>query len=322
MLSSVRVHLDTDFAGDTDDAAALALLLGSDRAEITGVTTVADPDGRRAGYVRRMLALTGQQHIPVAAGAGVSSTTGREMGGLPDHARYWGGEPVRPGPADEEGAVRLLAASVDAGAVVIGIGPYTNLANLEASRPGSLARTRVVLMGGWVPPPAPGLPPWGPDVDWNVQCDTDAARRVFAAAAEGGLVLVTLGATLEAHLRAGQLGRLEDSGPLGRLLGRQARAHAADNGMTGMGRTHPGLPDDLLNFQYDPVACAVAVGYPVATTAVLPLCPVVEEGVLRFEEDRDGKTCQVVTAVDGPAFDEVWLTAVEAADGRDRDGSV
>jgi hypothetical protein len=27
-------------------------------------------------------------------------------------------------------------------------------------------------------------------------------------------------------------------------------------------RAHPGLPDDLLNFQYDPVACAVAAGWP------------------------------------------------------------
>lgn len=318
MLSAVRVHLDTDFAGDTDDAAALALLLGSDGAEITGITTVADPDGRRAGYVHHLLALTGREDIPVASGAGVSSTTGLPMGGLPDHFRYWGEEPVEPRPSADGEAVSLLAASIDAGAVVIGIGPYTNLARLEAAVPGSLARTRVVLMGGWVRPPGPDLPQWGPDMDWNVQCDTGAARLVFEAAGEEALVLVTLTATLGAHLRGAQLVRLEASGPLGLLLARQARAHAEDNRMAELGRAHPGLPDDLLNFQYDPVACAVALGHPVATTAVMALRTDTDGGVLRFEEARPGRLCVVVTDVDGTAFDEIWLSSIERAAGRAR----
>jgi hypothetical protein len=41
------------------------------------------------------------------------------------------------------------------------------------------------------------------------------------------------------------------SGPLGRLLARQAEAHRQDWDMAAMGRAHAGLPDDLLNFQYD-----------------------------------------------------------------------
>ena len=48
----MRVHLDTDFGGDTDDACALAYLLGSADVELVGVTTVADADGRRAAYAR------------------------------------------------------------------------------------------------------------------------------------------------------------------------------------------------------------------------------------------------------------------------------
>jgi purine nucleosidase len=59
----VRVHLDTDFAGDTDDAAALAFLLGPPDVEIVGITTVADPDGRRAGYVHAFLELAGRTDI-------------------------------------------------------------------------------------------------------------------------------------------------------------------------------------------------------------------------------------------------------------------
>ena len=69
-----------------------------------------------------------------------------------------------------------MATGVERGATVIAIGPYTNLALLEAARPGILREARVVLMGGWVYPAADGLPPWGPERDWNVQCDTTAAR--------------------------------------------------------------------------------------------------------------------------------------------------
>jgi hypothetical protein len=83
----VRLHLDTDFAGDTDDAAALAMLLGWPGAEVVGVTTTADPGGWRAGYVHRLLELAGREDIPVASGAS-TSLDGRAMGDLPDHGRY------------------------------------------------------------------------------------------------------------------------------------------------------------------------------------------------------------------------------------------
>ena len=60
----VRIHLDTDLGGDTDDAFALAMLLGWPGVEITGITTVADPGGRRAAYVEYLLRLAGREEIP------------------------------------------------------------------------------------------------------------------------------------------------------------------------------------------------------------------------------------------------------------------
>jgi inosine-uridine nucleoside N-ribohydrolase len=72
----MRVHLDTDFGGDTDDACALAYLLARDDVDLVGVTTVADADGRRAAYVRYLLELAGRAGVPVAAGAARSLTTG------------------------------------------------------------------------------------------------------------------------------------------------------------------------------------------------------------------------------------------------------
>src|SRR6266508_210995 len=180
----MRLHLDTDFAGDTDDAAALAMLLGWPEAELLGITTTADPDGERAGYVHHLLGLAGRQGIPVAAGAAASLTTGEPMGGLPDHEAYWGEALVTPRPSPESAAVDLLATSIHQDAVIVGIGPYTNLALLEAARPGLLGAARVVLMGGWVRPPVEGLPSWGPQMDWNVQSDTTAAATVFEASRE------------------------------------------------------------------------------------------------------------------------------------------
>ena len=80
------IHLDTDFAGDTDDAAALAMLLGWPDADVVGITTTADPDGSRAGYVQTMLALAGRDDIPVVAGAG-AALDGAPMGGCPTTMR-------------------------------------------------------------------------------------------------------------------------------------------------------------------------------------------------------------------------------------------
>jgi hypothetical protein len=47
---------------------------------------------------------------------------------------------------------------------------------LEVARAAILSRGPVVVMGGWVQPPAAGLPPWGPEMDFNVQWDTRAAE--------------------------------------------------------------------------------------------------------------------------------------------------
>ncbi len=221
------LHLDTDFAGDTDDACALAMVLGWPDTEVVGITTTADPEGLRAGYLAHFLGLAGRADIPVAAGAAVSLTTGRTMGGLPDHERYWR-EPVAAQPSPPGSALDLLAQSIERNATVVAIGPYTNLALLEQARPGSLDQVPVVVMGGWVRPPDEGLPHWGPEADWNVQCDTGAALVV---AHLDRLTMVPLHATLGAHLRTRDLPRLAASGPMGELLAHQARAYGEDNEM-------------------------------------------------------------------------------------------
>ena len=306
---TVRIHLDTDLGGDPDDACALTMLLGWPDVEVVGITSVIDPGGLRAGCITHCLRLAGRDDIPVAAGAVRSLTTLRVAHPATDDERYWPGGleavPSRPG-----AALDLIDRGLGRGATVVGIGPCTNLALMEIARPGSLSRAPVVLMGGWIEPPADGLPQWGPDMDWNVQWDTRAASIVAASA---DVTLVTLAATLKAQLRRADLPRLRASGPLGELLARQTLARAADAGMPEIGRANAALPDDLLNFHYDPVACAVAVGWPGATIEAMRLRPALGGEVLRFERSDDGRLAHVVVDVEGALFANDWISAVEAA---------
>jgi purine nucleosidase len=305
----MRIHLDTDLGGDPDDACALAMLLGWTDVELIGITTTLDPDGRRAGYVSHCLQLAGRDDIPVAAGAGASLTTLNVADPVIDDERYWPRDlDPRPGPPGV--ALDLLHRSIKAGATIVGIGPYTNLALIEVARPGSLSQVPVVVMGGWMGPPQAGLPAWGPSMDWNVQWDTRAAEIVARTAR---LTLATLPVTLKAHLRMADMPRLCASGPLGELLARQSEAHGHDTGMRALGGAHPGLPDDLLNFHYDPVACAVAVGWAGAVVEEIRLATVWDGELLRFQPVKHGRPTRVVVDVDGAGFAERWMSSVEAA---------
>ena len=283
----MRLHLDTDIGGDIDDACALAMLLGSG-VEIAGVTTVHDPDGRRAGYVHRLLELSRRDDVPVAAGRAPSMTTGTVPGALPDEVRYWG-EPIATRPDGD--AVELLRANAIAGVPIVAIGPFTNLALAGAA----LGSTHVVLMGGWDRLPRPELPQWGPEMDWNVTCDRTAAAQTVAAA--GRLTVAPLAVTMEAQLHRVHLPRLRAAGAVGELLARQAEAHAADQSAA----------TDLVNYQYDSVACATALGWPAVRVE-----PSTMSAIVDIPGDRP---IDLVTAVDGPALAEAWLAAIEAITG-------
>ena len=310
---AMRVHLDTDLGGDPDDVAALAYLMGRDDVELTGVTTVDDPGGQRAGYAAEALRLAGRGDVPVAAGAETSLTTGRPCGGPPPGPPYWPAA-AAPLPGPVEAAFDLLAVSVAAGAVVVGIGPATTLALLELRSPGALRDSHVVLMGGWVDPPAAGLPPWVPADDWNVVCDPHAAAVVRRAA--GRLTVVPLAVSGQVHLRLRDLPRLRTAGVLGRLMATQAEAYRVDEGKDVLGRTCPALPEDLANFHHDPLAAATAAGWNGVRVETTPLRPVpgdVDGRLQRCDtDDPAGRPVDLVVAVDGPAFGEHWLRTVEA----------
>jgi len=219
---------------------------------------------------------------------------------------------LRPSPAGA--AVGLLHQNAERGATIVAIGPLTNLAALELTHPGTLATTDLVIMGGWIEPAAKGLPAWGPEMDWNIQWDKEAAEIVAAAAHR--LTLVTLSSTLTTFVRASDLQQLRLSGPVGRLLADQTEVHAHRAGLVRLPSANPGLPADLLNFHYDPVTCAVAAGWDGVARKDMRLTASLEDDVFRWRpDDETGRVTSVVTGVDGPRFNEVWIRAVVAAQG-------
>jgi purine nucleosidase len=304
----VKLHLDTDLGGDIDDLCALAMLLNWPGVDLVGVTTNADDEGRRAGYVRYALSLVGRQDVPVAAGADISLGGYRVTPGLPDEAAYWP-EPIPPAPTPLDEALTLLEQSIEQGATIVAIGMYTNLALLEQRSPGILGRAELYLMGGYVYPPRQGYPQWGLNMDWNVQLDVNSAHTVLQRSRP---TLVPLSVTVETALRRAHLPSLEQGGPLARLIARQAEAFARDEqNEERFGRTCAGLPEDTINFLHDPLACAIALAWREGIVIrELPLQMALEDGWLHQRVAADGKPTRVVTQVDGGRFSDFWLRMV------------
>ncbi|MCA1554073.1 MAG: nucleoside hydrolase, partial [Chloroflexi bacterium] len=204
-------------------------------------------------------------------------------------------------------ALDRLDASIAQGATIIAIGPYTNLALLDAMRPGRLAQTRVVLMGGFIPPMKDGLPQWGVQDDWNMHVDLAATQRVLACCRP---TLVPINVTAQTHLRARDLPRLRAAGALGALLARQAEATDRIYHNQAMGKAHALLPNDLLNFHHDPLACAVALGWDGVTIEELPLRMEIVDGYPVLHVAHDGTRYGVGTSVDAERFNQLWLDTV------------
>jgi len=300
-----KIHVDTDLGGDIDDLCALAMLLGWPDVDLTGITVVGDTKGKRTGYVRYVLALDGRSDIPVAAGADTSLGCYRLDLTLPAEERYWP-EPVPASPNPPEAAIELLKRSIEQGATIVGIGPFTNLYLLDMQNPGILLEANLVLMGGYVHPPRAGFPKWGNQDDFNVQVDVMSARHVFANSTP---TLVTLAVTAETALRTSDVERLRGSGALGRLLARQAEAFAEDEKMAArFGATCAEVPADIINFHHDPLACAIAVGWRNGVEiAELPLIIEEREGWLVERIDDSGRPFKVVAKVDGQRFNDFWI---------------
>ena len=304
-----KVHLDTDLGGDIDDLCALTMLLHWPDVHITGITVVGDNHGQRTGYVRYALEMEGRADIPVAAGADVAQGYYRYELGLPPEERYWP-ERVPPAPNPPDQAVELLRASLEQGATLIGIGPYTNLSLLEKKYPGILGNASLYLMGGFIYPTRPGFPDWGYEMDFNIQADVRSAAHVLQNADP---TLIPLTVTIETSLRRAYLEELRVSSPLCRLIAYQAEEFAREyQNEERYGISCAKLPDDTINFQHDPLACAIALGWNEGVEIqTIPLVVEEKDGWLHETVSPLGRRTRVITGVDGASFNEMWFRMVK-----------
>jgi purine nucleosidase len=305
----MKIHLDTDIGGDMDDLCALAMLLKWPDIEITGITTVAEEQGRRAGYIRYVLNMMGRSGIPFAAGADLADGYFRysKLGYPPDEDNW--PEPVLPCPGPATDALALLKNSIDQGAVIVGIGPYTNFMLLDQLHPGILSRANLTLVGGSIFESLPGFPQWENSDDWNIQLDARAARHVLK---HSNPTLVPLAMTSQTALRRSDVARLAHAGSFGKLLVQQAEVFARDEGFEQKyAGAYPAVPTDIINFHHDPLGCAIALGWSDGVEIeTVPLQFEMRESWLYETPGSGGIPTRVVTRIDGSAFNDFWCDII------------
>ena len=177
-----KIIIDTDIGGDIDDAFAVGLALQSPEFKILGISSAWGDTHLRARLLSRLLKETGRTDIPVAMG--IAKHPAGRLDTL-SQARYAEG-----GPADQSypNAVDFLLDQIrlhPGEITLIAIGPETNLGAAIDRDPATFRKLkRVVLMGGSV---YRGYSQFnygkthGPDPEWNILCDIQAARKVFTS---------------------------------------------------------------------------------------------------------------------------------------------
>lgn len=304
----IHYHLDTDIGGDPDDFAALLMLLGLPNVRLTGITTVMDDTGARAGCVQYVLDQLGRTGIPLCAGARAGLTSPEKLGIRQD---FWPQITLKP--AQEPGqSIATIERSMWMRSVFTLIGPYTNGAMFERVRGGLMRERRVVHMGGFLESPAPGYPQLTAADDFNIQVDTRSLEELYKSFAD--ITMVPIHVAIEAWITAADVDRIERSGAMGELLAAQLRIWANEQRWQDVGKAHEALPNDLAGIMWDPLTALIATGWEGATVERMALMPIIENGIITFEHDeKEGRPVDVVTRIDQAAFREIFLSAIERA---------
>jgi inosine-uridine nucleoside N-ribohydrolase len=177
-----KIIIDTDIGTDIDDAFAVGLALQSPEFQILGISSAWGDARVRARILTRFLSETGHSDIPIVMGFA------KERPGKPEilsQARY--AERVSASQSYPDAITFLLEQiRLHPGEItLIAIGPETNLgAAIDRDAATFRKLKRIVLMGGSVYRGYTSFnygPTHGPDPEWNILCDTQAAQKVFAS---------------------------------------------------------------------------------------------------------------------------------------------
>ena len=178
--TGATVVLETDFCGDVDDVAALALLCGESRRHpgafrIGGVSCNVETP-LAAPAVKAVLAAWGLQDVPVGVTDDPPPPSGNESPYLAALAAMWRGAHPATACTARELYRRVFAEAADASVDVISIGFFNTLDEVLADAPALFRRKvrGVVAMAG-------GFGRCAGYAETNVREVPDAARRFLAA---------------------------------------------------------------------------------------------------------------------------------------------
>lgn len=305
MSAATKIILDLDTG--IDDAMCLTYVLGSPEVELIGVTGVFGNVQVEQGVrnARAILALYGQNHIPVIAGA-----AGPEQGSGPYeveeivefiHGHNGIGnielpDATDPATTDAQDAADFLIQSFHRygqDLIIVPTGPETNIAEAMRRDEDFARGARIVLMGGAVTVPG-NVRPWS---EANIFGDPDAANYLLRTAPK--ITMVGLDATQQVRLTKEDTATWRGN-PKGDFL-----ADAVDYYIDAHDRTAPGLQGCYL---HDPLATAIAIDPSLGRYVPLNL-KVDTEGETRGRTIADEtrlsetpKTCQVTVGVDKERF--------------------
>lgn len=305
MSAATKIILDLDTG--IDDAMCLTYVLGSPEVELIGVTGVFGNVQVEQGVrnARAILALYGQNHIPVIAGA-----AGPEQGSGPYeveeivefiHGHNGIGnielpDATDPATTDAKDAADFLIKSFHRygqDLIIVPTGPETNIAEAMRRDEDFARGARIVLMGGAVTVPG-NVRPWS---EANIFGDPDAANYLLRTAPQ--ITMVGLDATQQVRLTKEDTATWRGN-PKGDFL-----ADAVDYYIDAHDRTAPGLQGCYL---HDPLATAIAIDPSLGRYVPLNL-KVDTEGETRGRTIADEtrlsetpKTCQVTVGVDKERF--------------------
>jgi inosine-uridine nucleoside N-ribohydrolase len=275
MAEPTKLIIDTD--PGVDDAIAILMALASPQIELLGLTTVGGnvPLARTTRNALALLQAAGRRDIPVAKGAA------RPLRGKFRYAPQFHGpgglsrrlpEPTV-GPIDL-GAVQFLNDRLTqqlGEAVLVALGPLTNLARLLWEYPDALEQAKnIVVMGGAVNTPGNVTP----RAEFNFYCDPAAAEIVLSSGQP--ITVVDLAACRQVGINREQAMGLHSDHPIGRLMLEM---------LQGWFGKDPGR--QRFEF-YDPLALAIALEPAIATVAKVDLDVGLEENESWGETSETG----------------------------------
>lgn len=253
--------IDTDVA--PDDIVAISFLLSSPRVEIRAITVSGTGEAHCEGGVEVVLRLLERLDAPI-----IDVACGRETPiagdrAFPDDWRANADDgsglalPATSRQAFAGTAVQLIAETADRvdGLRILTLGPMTNLADALSSDPHLAQRLEsVYAMGGALYVPGNvrfGGPPDNGVAEWNVYVDPTAAQAVI----DSGLTIRLIG--LDGT----------DQVPITQEFAKRIQQDATGPGALVLAELFAGHPfmTDGTYFLWDPLAAAMAAGYPLGS---------------------------------------------------------